>query len=82
LHQYESGFEIVLPETDDGIIYVAGAKKDGDKLLSAGGRVLGVTATAPTLKEAVDKAYALTAKVKFDNGFCRKDIGRRALMRK
>lgn len=80
--KYESGFEIVLPETDDGIIYVAGAKKDGDKLLSAGGRVLGVTATAPTLKEAVDKAYALTAKVKFDNGFCRKDIGRRALMRK
>ena len=80
--KYESGFEIVLPETDDGIIYVAGAKKDGDKLLSAGGRVLGVTATAPTLKEAVDKSYALTAKVKFDNGFCRKDIGRRALMRK
>ena len=80
--KYESGFEIVLPETDDGIIYIAGAKKDGDKLLSAGGRVLGVTATAPTLKEAVDKAYALTAKVKFDNGFCRKDIGRRALMRK
>ena len=80
--KYESGFEIVLPETDDGIIYIAGAKQDGDKLLSAGGRVLGVTATAPTLKEAVDKAYALTAKVKFDNGFCRKDIGRRALMRK
>lgn len=80
--KYESGFEIVLPETDDGIIYVAGAKKDGDKLLSSGGRVLGVTATAPTLKEAVDKAYAITAKVKFDNGFCRKDIGRRALMRK
>ena len=80
--KYESGFEIVLPETDDGIIYVAGAKKDGDKLLSSGGRVLGVTATAPTLKEAVDKAYVLTAKVKFDNGFCRKDIGRRALMRK
>ena len=32
--KYESGFEIVLPKTDDGIIYVAGAKKDGDKLLS------------------------------------------------
>lgn len=80
--KYESGYEIVLPKTDDGVIYVAGAKKDGDKLLSAGGRVLGVTATAPTLKEAVDKAYELTAKVKFDNGFCRKDIGKRALMRK
>lgn len=80
--KYESGFEIVLPKTDDGVIYVAGAKKDGDKLLSAGGRVLGVTATAPTLQEAIDKAYALTSKVKFDNGYCRKDIGKRALMRK
>lgn len=80
--KYENGFEIVLPETDDGVIYVAGAKKDGDKLLSAGGRVLGVTATAPTLEKAVDKAYKLTAKVKFDNGYCRKDIGKRALMRK
>ncbi|MEA4972421.1 MAG: phosphoribosylamine--glycine ligase [Candidatus Metalachnospira sp.] len=80
--KYENGFEIVLPETDDGVIYVAGAKKDGYKLLSAGGRVLGVTATAPTLKEAVDKAYEFTAKVKFDNGYCRKDIGKRALMRK
>jgi len=80
--KYENGFEIVLPETDDGVIYVAGAKKEGDKLLSAGGRVLGVTATASTLQEAVDKAYELTAKVKFDNGYCRKDIGKRALMRK
>ena len=35
-----------------------------------------------TLKEAVDKAYELTAKVKFDNGFCRSDIGKRALMGK
>lgn len=42
----------------------------------------GVTATAPTLEEAVKKAYELTDRVKFDNGFCRKDIGRRALMRK
>lgn len=81
--KYESGYEIVLPETGDGeVIYVAGAKKDGDRLLSAGGRVLGVTAVGDTLGDAIDRAYALTAKVKFDNGFCRKDIGRRALMRK
>ena len=79
----ESGYEIVLPETkDDEVIYVAGAKKDGDRLLSSGGRVLGVTAVAGELKEAIDKAYSLTEKVKFDNGFCRKDIGKRALMRK
>lgn len=81
--KYESGYEIVLPETkDDEVIYVAGAKKDGDRLLSSGGRVLGVTAVAGELKEAMDKAYSLTEKVKFDNGFCRKDIGKRALMRK
>ena len=81
--KYESGYEIVLPETKEGeVIYVAGAKKDGDKLLSAGGRVLGVTATGDTLKDAIDRAYDLTGRVKFDNGFCRKDIGRRALIRK
>lgn len=81
--KYESGYEIVLPETKEGeVIYVAGAKKDGDKLLSAGGRVLGVTATGDTLKDAIDRAYDLTGRVKFENGFCRKDIGRRALMRK
>ena len=81
--KYESGYEIVLPETkDDEVIYVAGAKKDGDRLLSSGGRVLGVTAVAGELKEAIDKAYSLTEKVKFDNGFCRKDIGKRALMGK
>ena len=81
--KYESGYEIDLPETkDDEVIYVAGAKKDGDRLLSSGGRVLGVTAVAGELKEAIDKAYSLTEKVKFDNGFCRKDIGKRALMRK
>ena len=81
--KYESGYEIVLPETkDDEVIYVAGAKKDGDRLLSSGGRVLGVTAVAGELKEAIDRAYSLTEKVKFDNGFCRKDIGKRALMRK
>ena len=44
--------------------------------------MLGVTATGDTLKDAIDRAYDLTGRVKFDNGFCRKDIGRRALMRK
>ena len=77
---YESGFELTLPECDENSeIFVAGAKKDGDKLLSAGGRVLGVTATADTLEEAVKRAYALSDKVGFENGFCRRDIGKRAL---
>ena len=77
---YQSGYEMVLPETEEGeYIFVAGAKREGDKLLSAGGRVLGVTATADTLQEAIGRAYALAKQVKFENGFMRGDIGRRAL---
>ncbi len=79
--QYESGFPMVLPpDREDSFIYVAGAKRAEDgTLLSAGGRVLGVTATANTLREAIDKAYAMTEKVDFENGFYRHDIGKRAL---
>ena len=77
---YQSGFEMELPEPAQGeYIFVAGAKKEGEKLLSAGGRVLGVTATAENLPAAIDKAYALANKVKFENGFMRGDIGQRAL---
>ena len=78
--KYESGFPMELPvDSADGFIYVAGAKRDGDKLLSAGGRVLGVTAVADTLDKAIEKAYDRVAQVRFENGFYRKDIGARAL---
>ena len=79
--KYESGFPMVLPpDRADAFTYVAGAKKaDDGTLLSAGGRVLGVTAIAPTLAQAIDKAYAHTAQVKFENGYSRKDIGQKAL---
>ena len=78
--KYESGFELTLPATDaDSDIFVAGAKLDGDKLLSAGGRVLGVTAVADDLETAVKNAYTLTDKVGFENGFSRRDIGQKAL---
>lgn len=79
---YKSGYPMVLPDTDASegeYIFVAGAKKDGDTLLSAGGRVLGVTATGNTLPEAIDRAYALAKQVKFENGYMRSDIGQRAL---
>ncbi len=75
--KYDSGFEIKMPA--DKNIYVAGAKLDGDKLLTAGGRVLGVTETAPTLKEAIEKAYETVKTVSFDNAYYRSDIGQRAL---
>ncbi len=78
--KYENGFEIKLPPSEDGICYyVAGAKKADGKLLSAGGRVLGVTAIGEDLKTAIDKAYNATKSVKFSNGFYRNDIGARAL---
>ena len=75
--KYETGFEITMPENKN--IYVAGAKLDGNKLLTGGGRVLGVTETAPTLKEAIDKAYETVKSVSFDNAYYRSDIGQKAL---
>ena len=80
---YESGCPMMLPADDAlGFIYVAGAKKTEKGLVSAGGRVLGVTAVADTLEEAVKKAYAKTETVDFANGFYRHDIGARALAAK
>ena len=77
--KYETGFEITLPTDADAEIYVAGAKLSGEKLLSGGGRVLGVTAVADTLSAAIDKAYESVKKVSFENAFYRKDIGQKAL---
>ena len=77
---YEKGFEMTLPETaPDEEIYIAGAKKDGERLLTNGGRVLGAVARAETLPAAIEKAYALAKKIHFDNAYYRKDIGQRAL---
>ena len=80
--KYENGFPIALPE--DGAkstVYVAGAKLDENgQLLSAGGRVLGVTAVADTLENAIKAAYNKTAQVKFENGYHRSDIGARAML--
>ena len=78
--KYDTGFEIALPEVGrDEAVYVAGAKLQDGKLLTAGGRVLGAVATAPTLREAIDKAYALADKIHFENAYMRRDIGKRAL---
>ncbi len=78
--KYESGFEIEIPEKINAEVFVAGAKLAGGKLLTAGGRVLGVTATASTLEEAIEKAYKATEKVSFSSQYYRKDIGKRALL--
>ncbi len=77
---YEKGYAIELPETGEGEeIYIAGAKLEGGKLVSSGGRVLGAVCVGETLKEAVDAAYKLAKSVKFENGYYRSDIGKSAL---
>ena len=76
---YEKGYEITIPADVADHVYVAGAERKDGKLVNAGGRVLGVTAEAGDLRSAIDAAYALTAKVSFDNAYYRKDIGKRAL---
>ena len=79
---YETGFELKIdPEIADSV-YVAGAKLENGILKTAGGRVLGVTAVAGTLEDAISAAYQKTKKVKFGNAFYRHDIGARALKAK
>ena len=77
--KYETGYEIKIANNIDVEVYVAGAKLDGDKVLTSGGRVLGVVAVADDLISAVDKAYKEVPKVTFDNAYCRSDIGQRAI---
>ena len=77
--KYEGGYEITVGDMD-GEVYFAGAKiNEEGKLVNAGGRVAGVTATAESLEKAIEKAYKATAQVKFANAYCRKDIGQKAL---
>ena len=76
---YEKGHEITIPEGLSAEVFVAGAAQKDGKLVTSGGRVLGVTATADTLAEAVAKSYANVEKITFEKAFYRRDIGRRAL---
>ncbi|HEU0221047.1 MAG TPA: phosphoribosylamine--glycine ligase [Paracoccaceae bacterium] len=59
-------------------IFHAGTRREGDRILSNGGRVLNVCATAPTLREARDRAYRAVDLIDWPGGFCRRDIGGRA----
>ena len=77
--KYDKGFEITVDDGVDACIYVAGAALKDGKVVTSGGRVLGVTATADSLEEAIAKSYKAVEGVHFDNAFYRKDIGQRAL---
>ena len=79
---YEKGFPITVSDGFDAELYVAGAKLKDGGLVTAGGRVLGVTATADTLPEALNRAYAAVEKLHFENAYYRRDIGKRALAAK
>ena len=76
---YQNGFEIKMDESVKNSVYVAGAEIKDGRLVTSGGRVLGVTATAPTLKEALYAAYEKAEKISFNNAFYRRDIGLKAL---
>jgi phosphoribosylamine--glycine ligase len=81
--KYQSGFEMTLPALGaNEHLFVAGAKLEDGKLLTAGGRVIGAVATADTLENAIKHAYEVAEKVQFENKYCRKDIGARALAAK
>jgi phosphoribosylamine--glycine ligase len=62
-------------------IFHAGTKSDGDKILANGGRVLNVCATGKTVLEAQQRAYAAVDRIKWPEGFCRRDIGWQAIKR-
>lgn len=77
---YASGLEITGIEDAAALgatVYHAGTRAQGGRVYTAGGRVLGVTATARTLREAVDRAYAAAGRIHFDGMHMRRDIGSR-----
>ena len=79
--KYETGYPITLPKKikHGAHIFVAGAKSKDGVLVTGGGRVLGITAVAPTLAEAIKNAYDAAGDIKFENSYMRHDIGTRAM---
>ncbi len=76
---YEKGLPLKIEPCVADKVYVAGAAFKDGKLVTNGGRVLGCTAAADSLPEAIKAAYEVTEHVHFANAYCRKDIGAKAL---
>ncbi len=80
---YEKGHIITgldkVKEIEEVIVFHAGTKKEGDKFLTNGGRVLGVTALGETITEAIERAYKAVELIHFEGAHYRKDIGKKAL---
>ena len=79
---YAKGYEISIPDDLDAQVYVAGAERREGRLVTSGGRVLGVTAVRDTLREALDASYAAVRRISFKDAYYRRDIGARALRAK
>ncbi|MBE6779534.1 MAG: phosphoribosylamine--glycine ligase [Ruminococcaceae bacterium] len=77
--KYDSGFDLIIDKSVEDSVYVAGAKLVDGSLKTAGGRVLGVTATAGSLGDAINAAYGKVNFVEFENAYYRKDIGKKAM---
>ena len=79
---YEKGHSILgldRPFDADTIIFHAGTRREKNNTVTAGGRVLGVTAVADAIPEAIKKAYAAVGKITFNQAYYRKDIAQKAL---
>ena len=76
---YKKGFPLTIPEEVRRNVYVAGASRKDGVLCTNGGRVLGCTAVADSLPEAIEQAYKMVEKIHFENAYYRHDIGQRAL---
>ncbi|MDY0957704.1 phosphoribosylamine--glycine ligase [Sphingomonas sp. CFBP8993] len=68
-------------EATGAVVFQAGTKMDGEQLVASGGRVLAVTASAPTVGKAQAAAYRAVDTIRFPDGFCRRDIGWREVAR-
>lgn len=74
---YEKGKKIDgLGEVEDAVIFHAGTKSFGEKVLTSGGRVLAATGMGATMKEALDKSYRAVDQIRFEKSYVRRDIGK------
>lgn len=80
--EYKKGFAINIPKDIIERVYFAGVKKENEKLLTNGGRVLGITNIADTLDKAIKLSYEDAKQISFEGAYYRKDIGKKALLKK
>ena len=81
--EYKKGMPLSgdLYGSGDAVVFHAGTRREGEQVVTSGGRVLGITGMGSSLASAHDRAYAATGRVSFDGMFYRHDIGARGLQR-